>query len=87
MLTAEDEGKLREIIRETVRLTVRETFERLGVDVADPIEFQRDLQSLREWRLVVQAARKHAILALLGVLVTGSAAALWIGVKSYLKGN
>lgn len=73
-----------ETMREVARLTVEETFLRLGIDAADPIEMQRDFQHLREWRLAVETVKKRSLVSLVGVLVAGTCAALWVGVKHFL---
>lgn len=74
----------REELRELIRETVQETFTTLGVSIDDPIEAQKDFQHLREWRQTSEAVKSKGILALLGVLVSGMAAAAWLGFKQMM---
>ncbi len=69
-------------IRDIIRETVRETLRGLGVDTSHPFEVQADLRSLREWRQSMKAFRRSAFLGIVGVVVSGACAALWIGFKS-----
>lgn len=78
-------GATREELRELMQQTVCETLTRLGIDVRNPIELQADMRALREWRLLMKAIRKSAIVSLLGLLVTGLGTATWIGIKSFFK--
>lgn len=68
-------------VERIVKQTVKETLIHLGVKVDDPIEVQKDFQHLREWRLAIQEARKKTMLAVVGVVVSGVLAALWLGVR------
>jgi len=74
-----------EDVRDIVRETVRETLESLGFDLRNPTETQADMQALREWRLIVRRARGHVVITLLGILVTGACAALWLGLKTWMR--
>jgi hypothetical protein len=51
-------------------------------DLVDDEEFQADLAHLRKWRKAVESAQTTTFLAVIGLLVSGGAAALWIGLKS-----
>jgi hypothetical protein len=73
-----------EELRQMIRETVQETFTTLGVAVDDPIEVQKDFQHLREWRQTSESIKSKGILAMAGILVSGLAAAAWLGVKQIL---
>ena len=73
-----------EELESLIRKTVDETLTSIGLDHKNPIELQRDFQALREWRQAMQDVRKKTIITLIGILVTGFAAAVWIGLKSML---
>jgi hypothetical protein len=75
----------RDEIDDVVRKTVKETLTSMGIDAADPIEMQRDFQTLRDWRRSVTAVRSKGMMTLIAILTTGLLAALWIGVKSVLS--
>jgi hypothetical protein len=72
----------REELEALVKRTVNETLTSIGLDHKNPIELQKDFQSLREWRQAMQEVRKKTLITLIGILVTGLAAAIWIGLKS-----
>jgi len=75
----------RDEIDDVVRRTVKETLTSMGIDAADPIEMQRDFQTLRDWRRAGGAIRSKGIMTLIAILTAGALGALWIGVKSVLK--
>jgi len=72
-------------IKKIVSDTVRETLIELGIAHDDPIEMQKDFQHLREWRLATATIRRKGILTILGILIAGAAAALWVGFKSMIN--
>lgn len=67
--------------RALIREAVRETFLMLGVKVDDPIEVQKDFQHLREWRSTTESIKSKGMLTLVGIAVSGLAAAVWLGLK------
>ncbi len=75
-------GIMREVMQETVKQTVDETFLRMGLAADDPIEAQRDFQHLRSWRKNTESLGMKAIVAAMGILISGGLAALWIGITS-----
>jgi hypothetical protein len=85
-----DEAKIRQIVqeavketvREAVRETIQETLRALGVDADKPFELQQDFAFLRGLREFTAAGRRHLYFVMIGVLVTGLAAAVWSSVIS-----
>lgn len=80
---------------------VKKMLTTLGINHANPLETQRDMAALREWRDLIsdqdfQADMMHlrswrtamdgvknkSMLALIGILVTGAATAMWVGLKA-----
>lgn len=72
----------REELKALMKETVEETFIKLGLKIDDPIEVQKDFQHLREWRVTVTSLKMKALVAAVGVVVTGSLAAIWVGFTS-----
>lgn len=70
--------------RALIREAVRETFLMLGVKVDDPIEVQKDFQHLREWRNTTEGIKSKGLLTVMGILVSGMLAALWVGIKEFV---
>jgi methylaspartate ammonia-lyase len=69
----------KEEVRELIRETVRETLLGLGVDVANPLETQKDFASLREHREMFASLRKKVFIA-----IAAAAAGLAAAVKTLL---
>lgn len=62
-------GITEEQLRTVMRETVHETLLCLGIDTQNPLEMQKDFQSLREWRNLLTDARRKGTLAIIGLLV------------------
>lgn len=63
---------------------VTEALTRVGIDAEDPMEMQRDMQFVRDWRTTVGSVRRKGLLTAVGFLVAGTVGALWLGIKSLL---
>lgn len=71
--------------KETIKETVHETLTELGIDHSEPMEMQKDFQHLREARITMDQVRSRGILTLLGFLITGIVAAIWLGIKTFFN--
>lgn len=76
---------LEELIKKQTAEGVVQALTLLGVDTKNPIEMQKDFQHLRDWRVTTTSIKEKSMLAALGLLVSGTAAALWIGVKEMVN--
>ena len=54
--------------------------------LVDDEEFQRDMAHLRSWRKATEDVRAKTFMAIIGLLITGAAAAFWLGIKAQLLG-
>lgn len=84
-LTAEHAAEIRNIIRETVSQTVRETLFQIGIiidDHGDVVEFRKDMAHLRKWRGAVESVENRSVMITVSVLITGFFAALWLGLQA-----
>lgn len=77
----------KEELKTLMEEAVQDAFLKMGIDSNDPLEMQRDFQHLREWRVAVAAMRTKGMLTILGILIAGAAAALWIGIRSMVNGT
>ncbi len=68
-------------IRRIVAETVDQTLTRLGVDTENPLEFQRDLSHLREWRKSVATIKRQSLITAVGVIIAGVLGLIWLGIK------
>jgi hypothetical protein len=64
-------------VRRVVSESVSETLMRLGIDTDSPLELQRDLQHLRDWRLSVEAMKRQTMLSAVGIIVAGVLGLIW----------
>lgn len=63
---------------------VAETLTGLGFDTAHPLDVQRDLQYLRDWRHTTESIRGKAVVVAVGIVVLGLCGILWLGFKTLL---
>ena len=76
--------EFREELKEIVAESVRQTLMQLGIASNDPIEMQRDMQHLREWRRTMDTIKSKGLLTIIGMFCTGIMAAIWLGIKEFL---
>jgi hypothetical protein len=72
--------------RESAEIAVKKVFAILGVDIDRPESVEDFREDLRFGKRMRRAA-DHSVLALLGVIAAGVAAAVWAGVVSKLGGH
>lgn len=72
-------------IKGIVADTVQETLEKLGVDVKDPLEMQRDFQTVRDFRVMLDAVKKWALRTVVVAAVTTGLAILALGIKAQVQ--
>lgn len=58
-------------IKKIVSETVNETLLKLGIDVADPLALQADMQHLRNWRQSVNTVKRQSIITAVAFITTG----------------
>jgi hypothetical protein len=73
--------------RDHVEEAIKDAFTKLGLDVSNPLEAQRDFQHLRDWRLSMRSIKQKGILTIVGIAVTGAVAYWWVGLVSVVKGG
>lgn len=72
-------------IQAVVKQSVHETLLALGIDMAEPIEVQRDFVYLRQSR---KASQKISLTVRVGLIMMGVSAlgsVLWLGIKSAIS--
>ena len=52
--------------------------------LASSVEFRKDLEHCRRWRQTMESVQQKGLLTLIGLMVTGAAAALWLGFRDML---
>lgn len=76
----------RDELERIVAESVRQTLIQLGISTLDPLEMQKDMQHLREWRKSMESIKSKAMLTTLAVFLSGVLAALWLGFKTIVRG-
>lgn len=64
------------------RTLVRATLIEMGMDLSDPAEMQRDFVYLRRQRITTERIGIGMRLTLIGTLLSGGMAMLWLGAKA-----
>ena len=75
------ESEIREIVKEAVAEGVDEAFSRMGFNIEDWPNEQRDRIFLRNWRESSEAFRRHGWLTLIGLAVAAVAGWLLTGMR------
>lgn len=52
------------------------------VKLARDPEYRKDWEHARKWRLAIESATSKGFLAVVGIIVSGAAGALWLGIKA-----
>ena len=78
------EDQVRRIAAEAAAQAIKETLQRLGLEVEDPLQVQRDMQHLRDWRNSMERVKSKSLLTAVGIAITGFSALLMIGLRDYL---
>jgi hypothetical protein len=79
-ITPEQKEELKLLVAESVKQTLIQ----LGISSDDPLEVQRDMQHLREWRKSMESIKSKGLLTAVAIAVTGILAALWVGIKDII---
>lgn len=76
---------MKDHIRQCVDEGVCQALTRVGINPEDPMEMQRDMQFVREWRGTVASVRRKGLLTAVGILVAGMLSAVWLGLQALLS--
>jgi len=68
-------------IKRVVAAAVEETLMKLGIDSEDPIEVQKDMSFLREWRSSTAAVKRHGLIVSVGTIVLAIMGLVWLTIK------
>jgi len=71
------EDRLKAVVHEAVNHTLVS----LGFDIEEPKEMRKDMTHLRTWRETTESVKNKTTLAIVGILVSGILAAIWVGIK------
>lgn len=69
-------------VEEAVRIAVTTTLITLGMDASNPLGLQQDMAFIRELRDTSEKIKSRGILVLVGIMLTGLAATVWLGMKA-----
>jgi hypothetical protein len=74
----------RDELKSLMTEAVDSAFLRMGLDTTSPLETQRDMQHLRDWRLAVNSVTSKGMLSVVLLIISGLIAATWVGLKMAL---
>ena len=69
-------------LHELMHDAVIEAMSTLGIDARNPMDVQRDMQFVRELRLMSEKVKQKTYLTIVALVVGSMIAALWMGIKS-----
>jgi hypothetical protein len=72
---------------EAVQRTISTILTSFGIEEEDRAELRADFIHLRKWRKSVEQAQSLTIKAMITVIITGAAGAVWLGIKTILQGR
>lgn len=81
---AEQQRLHKDAIDDVVMKTVVNLLTSFGFEEDERKELKKDFVHLRKWRLSVESAETLTFRVILGTIVSGFLAALWVGIKFYL---
>lgn len=81
-VTPEVEALMREIAREAACQAVDRTLVAHGIDPENPLEFQKDMLHLREWRLRIERIQDKSLMTIVVIIVGVVATAIGLGIKA-----
>jgi uncharacterized FAD-dependent dehydrogenase len=70
---------------EAVQRTISTILTSFGIEEEDRAELRADFIHLRKWRKSVEQAQSLTIKAMITVIITGAAGAVWLGIKTILQ--
>lgn len=68
-------------VKRIVAEAVAETLTKLGIQVDDPLEAQKDMQFLRQWRESAATVKKQSLVTAVGVITVGILGLIWLAIK------
>jgi hypothetical protein len=72
-----NEAEVKRIVAEAVE----ETLTKLGFDVGKPMEAQKDMQFLRDWRESAATVKKQSLITAVGVITVGVLGLIWLAIQ------
>lgn len=76
----------REELRSLMHDAVVDAMSTLGIDARNPMDVQKDMQFVRELRLMSEKVKQKTYLTMVAMVVAALIGAIWLGVKSLLLG-
>ena len=75
------EGMTETELKKIVAEAVAETLLKLGIDASDPVELQKDMAHLREWRESVGTIKRQSLITAIGIVTVGILGLVWAALK------
>jgi hypothetical protein len=78
----EERRRYSEGMDETVLKTVSTILSSFGIEEDERKELKADLAHLRSWRIATQQAKSAGWKAMIGIIVSGFAGLVWLGIQT-----
>lgn len=84
MQTQVDINLVKQIAREAASQSVKETLTAIGFDMDDPIEIQKDIAAIRDWRHTSEKIKSKTLMGALSLAALGVLALIIVALKAKL---
>lgn len=84
-MSATDLAQLQKMIKQAVKEGNESAFMKIGIDLNDSINVQRDLAFSRKQREISEKITMHGRMVFMGLFLTGLGSVVFIGIKEALK--
>lgn len=80
-----DEVISKDDLRELMHDAVVEGMSTLGIDARNPLDVQKDMQFVRELRLMSEKVKQKTYLTIVALIIGALAATIWLGFKGAIQ--
>ena len=81
-ITPETQALMQQIAEDAANRAVNRTLLTYGIDPEFPVEFQKDMAHLREWRRRMEKIEDKSLMVIITLFIGFVAAAVWLGIKT-----
>lgn len=68
---------VKEAVSEAAKEIMENTFLALGLDIKEPLEIQKDMQTMRSWRKAKEKVAYHGLTVSFGIVVAAILSMVW----------
>lgn len=72
-------------LEDLIERAISRAFTKFGIDTDHPLEVQRDLQFVRDWRTTTESLKGKTIVVAIGIVVAGAMGVFWLGLRAIMS--